>query len=168
MSQEETFDPRQFRDALGQFPTGVTVVTARGGNGEKLGMTVSSFNSVSLSPPLILWSIDKNSLSFDAFTSAASFAIHVLAADQSELSRRFANRGTDKFAGLANSVGLRGDPILDGYAACFECDTTATHDAGDHVIIIGRVLAFTTREKAPLIFHRGRYAEISDSLASHL
>lgn len=161
MEAVQNFDHRDFRDALAQFPTGVTVVTTSGPNNEKVGMTVSSFNSVSLTPPLILWSIDKGSYGFEAFTRASSFAIHVLAADQSELSRRFASRGADKFKGLASSKGVHGDPILEDFAACFQCESAAAHDAGDHVIIVGKVVAVTNQDKEPLIFHRGRYAEIS-------
>ena len=154
-------DTRTFRNVLGQFPTGVTVVTALNNRGEKLGITVSSFNSVSLTPPLILWSIDKNNFSFTDYTTASHFAVHVLASDQIEVSNCFAAKGTDKFANCDIRDGIAGIPLLHDYAACFQCETSATHDAGDHVIIVGKVLAFDSNERDPLVFHRGTYAVIA-------
>lgn len=161
MAELNTIDPKDFRNALGQFPTGVTIVTTLDANGEKVGMTASSFNSVSLTPPLILWSIDKGAFSYHTFANTSHFAVHVLHTDQDKLSTQFACRGADKFAGIDTNVGVVGSPILPDYAACFQCEMWASHDAGDHLIIIGKVVEFDKRDTAPLIFHRGQYAKIA-------
>jgi 3-hydroxy-9,10-secoandrosta-1,3,5(10)-triene-9,17-dione monooxygenase reductase component len=153
-------DPqRAFRDALGAFATGVTIATTRDGCGEPVGVTASSFNSVSLDPPLILWSLAKNSLSHQSFAESGHFAVHVLAASQEPLSNRFARRGDDKFAGLAWRTGALGSPILDDYAALFECRTRHQYEGGDHIILVGEVVAHDARDEPPLLFHAGRYAE---------
>ena len=154
-------DTREFRNALGQFPTGVTIVTTLSGSGEKVGMTASSFNSVSLTPPLVLWSIDKGSYSYETFANTDHFAIHVLGASQDDLSSQFARRGIDKFEGIDTREGVVGSPILPEFAACFQCKTSARHDAGDHLILVGEVLDFESHNKEPLLFHNGRYAEIA-------
>jgi 3-hydroxy-9,10-secoandrosta-1,3,5(10)-triene-9,17-dione monooxygenase reductase component len=151
-------DPRAFRNALGAFTTGVTVVTTRDGGGRDVGLTVNSFNSVSLDPPLVLWSLARNSASLPAFLAAEHFAVHILAADQEPLSNRFAQRGADKFAGLALERGAGGVPLLPGCAARFACRTAFRHEGGDHEIFVGEVLAFEAFERAPLVFHKGGYA----------
>jgi flavin reductase (DIM6/NTAB) family NADH-FMN oxidoreductase RutF len=151
-------DPRQFRDALGHFATGVTVVTTRDTEGQAVGVTVNSFSSLSLDPPLILWSLAKKSYSLAAFETHPTFAVHVLASDQQELSNRFARAGTDKFAGIEPKEGFGGSPLLPGCAAVFECSTEFRYDGGDHVILVGRVQRFSTAERPPLLFYRGRYA----------
>ncbi|BAL24182.1 flavin reductase family protein [Azoarcus sp. KH32C] len=151
-------DPRQFRDALGHFATGVTVVTTIDAEGQPVGVTVNSFSSLSLDPPLILWSLAKKSYSLAAFEAHPAFAVHVLASDQQHLSDRFARAGTDKFAGLTPGEGFAGVPVLDGCAAAFQCSTEFRYDGGDHLILVGRVQRFTTRERPPLLFYRGRYA----------
>jgi 3-hydroxy-9,10-secoandrosta-1,3,5(10)-triene-9,17-dione monooxygenase reductase component len=152
------FDTRAFRNALGAFATGVTVVTTRSSAGEQIGLTASSFNSVSLKPPLVLWSLARDAQSFPTFSQATHWAVHVLAADQEHLSRRFANRGTDKFAGLDVTCGLGQVPLLIGCKARFQCRTTFQYDGGDHVIFVGEVLDFTLSDTPPLVFHGGRYA----------
>jgi 3-hydroxy-9,10-secoandrosta-1,3,5(10)-triene-9,17-dione monooxygenase reductase component len=152
------FDARAFRNALGAFATGVTVVTTRNATGEPVGVTASSFNSVSLQPPLVLWSLARDSQSFAAFSEASHWAVHVLAADQEALSRRFAARGTDKFAQLELGSGSGGVPLLQGCKACFQCRTTFQYDGGDHVIFVGEVLTFDLSDTPPLVFHGGRYA----------
>jgi len=150
-------DLAEFRRALSCFATGVAVVTTLDQNGERVGMTISSFNSVSLDPPLVLWSIANNSYSYDAFMNAEYFAVNVLTMDQQNLSAQFATKGIDKFEGLDCREGLHGAPILPEYAACFECCTEHRYAGGDHQIIVGRVLRLEDRESDPLIFYRGRF-----------
>ena len=153
-------DPRQaFRAALGAFATGVTIATTRDGAGDPVGVTASSFNSVSLDPPLVLWSLSRASLSRAAFEASGHFAVHVLAASQQALSDAFARSGADKFAAVEWSEGLLGSPILSRYAALFQCRTRHQYDGGDHVIIVGEVVGFDARDEPPLLFHHGRYAE---------
>lgn len=152
-------DSRAFRNALGQFATGVTIVTARSAVGEHVGATVSSFNAVSLDPPMVLWSLDKNAKSRAAFESSTHFAVHVLTLEQRELAERFAKRGVDKFEGLQCPPGLGQVPLLEGCAACFECVTRHTYDGGDHLIFVGEVERFEHAAAAPLLFHGGSFAQ---------
>lgn len=152
------FDSTEFRRALGSFATGVTVITTRAPDGTPLGMTVSSFNSVSLEPPLVLWSLANSSLSLPAFRAAEHWIVHVLGTDQESLSGRFARRGEDKFAGLDFDAGVGGAPLLRGCSARFQCRTAFQYEGGDHVIFVGEVLAFDREDHAPLVFHGGRYA----------
>ncbi|MGE0384185.1 MAG: flavin reductase [Gammaproteobacteria bacterium] len=158
MNATQKFDSRPFRDALGAFTTGVTIVTTRDADGRDIGLTANSFNSVSLDPPLVLWSLAKSSLSLAAFKTAEYFAVHVLAADQERVSNLFATRGADKFAGLAIERGHGGVPLLDGCAARFECRTAFQYDGGDHEIFVGEVIAFNHYQRPPLVFQAGRYA----------
>lgn len=155
--QQVNVDIREFRNALGSFATGVTVVTTRDADGVDIGLTANSFNSVSLDPPMVLWSLSKTSFSLPAFLKAQCFAVHILAADQQVLSEKFAKRGADKFAGLKIERGEGGVPLLDGCAARFECRMAFRHDGGDHEILVGEVLRFAHFDRAPLIFHGGRY-----------
>ena len=154
---ELSFEPAAFRKALGSFATGVTVVTTCA-NGERFGVTANSFSSVSLNPPLVLWSLAKSSSSLAAFSSASGFAVHILASDQQALSNRFAMRGVDKFADVPLESGSDGIPLLVGCAARFECRTTYQYEGGDHIIFVGQVHAFGHGDKDPLVFHAGRYA----------
>lgn len=149
---------REFRDALGSFATGVTIATTLAGDGEPVGVTASSFNSVSLDPPLVLWSLAKNSLSREAFSSSGHFAVHVLAASQRELSDRFARSGSDKFEGVEWLRGALGSPVFPEFAARFECRTRHEYEGGDHIILVGEVVEFEARPVAPLLFLAGRYA----------
>lgn len=158
MTQSTAFDPKAFRQALGSFATGVTIITTRAADGTPLGLTASSFNSVSLEPPLVLWSLANNAMSFEHFRDAGHWAVHVLTADQEALSGRFARRGEDKFAGIDIEEGAGGVPLLKDCAARFQCRTASTYQGGDHLIFIGEVLAFDQSETAPLVFHGGRYA----------
>lgn len=151
-------DSREFRDALGCFPTGVAVVTAPDGAGGFVGVTANSFNSVSLDPPLVLWSLAKTALSHEAFVAAGWFAINILCSAQVELSQRFASRGTDKFAGVEFSRGLGGVALLPGCSARFQCRTFAIYEGGDHEIFVGEVVDFDYSGRPPLVFHRGAYA----------
>jgi len=150
-------DPKQFRSALGTFATGVTIVTTRDRSGTDIGLTVNSFSSVSLDPPMVLWSLAKKSQSRQAFIDAGCFAVHILAADQSELATRFASP-VDRFAGLALERGEHGLPLLDGCAARFQCRTVSRYEGGDHDIFIGEVISYEHFERPALVFHAGRYA----------
>lgn len=158
MTDPTPFDTRAFRSALGAFATGVTIVTARLDNGETAGVTANSFNSVSLNPPMILWSLDKSSRSLRIFESADYWAVHILAADQEALSNRFAKSGQDKFAGLELETGVGGTPLLTGCACRLQCRTAFKYEGGDHVIFLGEVVAFDRNDLPCLVFHGGRYA----------
>ncbi|GAB2486228.1 flavin reductase family protein [Comamonas humi] len=152
------FDSREFRDALGRFATGVAVVTAISPAGEPLGLTISSFNSVSLTPPLVLWSLMQTSASLPAFRAVSHFAVNVLSAEQQPLAEQFARRGADRWAGVVHAPGPSGTPLLDGAIATFECRSHSHLDAGDHVIFLGEVLHCTHRTGVPpLLYHGGRF-----------
>jgi 3-hydroxy-9,10-secoandrosta-1,3,5(10)-triene-9,17-dione monooxygenase reductase component len=153
-----SFDAKEFRRALGSFATGVTIITTRAQDGTPLGLTVNSFNSVSLNPPLVLWSLENASLSLEAFRSAPHWAVHVLASDQEELSGRFARRGVAKFSGLSVEQGIGGVPLLTGCTARFECRNAFQYEGGDHVIFVGEVQKFDRTDAPPLVFHGGKYA----------
>jgi flavin reductase (DIM6/NTAB) family NADH-FMN oxidoreductase RutF len=155
-----SLDAREFRDAMGCFATGITVVTARSENGENVGCTANSFSSVSLDPPLVLWAIAKNANSYDAFIAASHFAIHVLHAGQEDMSRLFATKDIDKFTEISWTESSSGVPLLDEYSVRFECTTEHLYDGGDHVIIVGRVHAMDNPDAEPLGFYRGKYAKI--------
>jgi 3-hydroxy-9,10-secoandrosta-1,3,5(10)-triene-9,17-dione monooxygenase reductase component len=150
---------KEFRHALGSFATGVTIATTKDSDGNPVGVTASSFNSVSLDPPLVLWSLAKSSLSRAAFCESGHFAIHVLAASQEELSNRFARSGEDKFGDVRWSDGQLGSPVFDQHAALFQCKTRHQYEGGDHLILVGEVVDYEARDEAPLLFHAGRYAE---------
>ncbi|MEK9899890.1 MAG: flavin reductase family protein [Rhodospirillaceae bacterium] len=158
---EAPFDSREFRNALGNFATGVTIVTAKGDKGELVGITASSFNSVSLEPPLILWSLDRNSTSLQTIEAASHFCVHILSDAQSDECIAFAKSGADKFAELDCGEGLGGAPLIDGCLARFECRNVVHHDGGDHVIIVGEVERFETREGNPLVFFRGKLSGLN-------
>lgn len=148
---------RDIRAALGRYATGVTVVTAIGQRGP-VGMTANSFTSVSLDPPLVLWCPARSSARFGAFAEAGHYAIHVLAADQLALCRRFARAGED-FDGLDAGTTPEGLPLLAGCLARFDCVAHAAHDGGDHAILVGRVLRTSMRVGEPLLFWGGRYGD---------
>ena len=150
------------RSAFGTYATGVTIVTTVDAGGMDVGMTANSFSSVSLEPPLLLWSLGRTATNFTAFNNADSFIVHVLAEHQRDLSNRFAQKGIDKFAGLRISRGLGGMPMLEGCAAYFECRTYARYDAGDHVIQLGEIVSFEhTTGAPPLLYHAGDYRQVS-------
>ncbi|MBK7004306.1 MAG: flavin reductase family protein [Burkholderiales bacterium] len=155
------FTASDFRKALGMFATGVTIVTARSAQGTLIGLTANSFNSVSLTPPLVLWSLARAAASLAAFSTGSHYAINILSAHQQPLARQFAQRGGDRFAGVAFTPGAGGAPLLDGAVATFECFNRSRYEEGDHVIFVGEVERCTHREGAsPLLFHGGRfYAE---------
>lgn len=154
-------DPAAFRRCLGQFATGVTVITASGPDGP-VGMTANSFSSVSLDPPMVLWSAKRQSPSFSAFEAATHFAINVLGSDQVAASKHFGKSGPDKFDGVAWTPGAGGAPILRGVVASFECRRIAAHPGGDHVIFVGEVERFARFDRDVLLFAQGRYAVASD------
>ena len=154
-------DSRSLRDALGEFATGVAVVTARSVDGAPVGVTINSFASVSLEPPLVLWSLGLSSPSRAVFETCSHYAVNILAADQVELSQRFSQSQEDRFAGLALKVGAGGTPLLSGCSAWFECRNEIRYPGGDHVILVGFVVNFRREPKAPLVFHGGRYRELA-------
>jgi len=163
-------DARKFRNALGKFPTGVVVVTARTQAGELIGMTMSSFNSVSLDPPLILFSIHRRALSFAAWQSVSHYAVNVLNEDQEQVSNQFARASGNKWEGLTTLTGRNGAPMLPNAAVVFECENYARYDGGDHEIFVGRVEAlhehaFTDRR--PLVFFEGRYRQLASAAGAH-
>lgn len=160
-TDESQVDSSELRRALSCFATGVAIATTLDEHRERVGMTISSFSSVSLDPPLVLWSIAYDAHGYDAFINAEHFAVNVLAKGQEQLSERFATRGADKFEGLACREGRYGCcPILPDYAAFFECRTEYRYDGGDHKIIVGRVLCFDERESEPLIRYRSNFLRV--------
>lgn len=154
------FDTRAFRRALGNFATGVTVVTAAAADGRTVGVTANSFNSVSLDPPLILWSLDKRSSSHEVFELASHFAVNILAADQIDLSNNFARPKDDRFAGIDHQPGEGGAPVLADCSARFHCEKFQQVDGGDHWIMIGKVVQFDDFGRSPLLYHQGAYSMV--------
>jgi flavin reductase (DIM6/NTAB) family NADH-FMN oxidoreductase RutF/DNA-binding MarR family transcriptional regulator len=161
----EVGDPRVeidgFRRSLSEFATGVTVITASV-NGERFGLTSNSFASVSLEPPLVLWSIRRESTSFAAFANCSHFAVNILADDQIELSQRFARSGPDKFRELECHAGEGAAPLFPRVAATFECVNHQAYDGGDHLILVGEVVRYCRYDRQPLLFVKGRYAVSAD------
>jgi flavin reductase (DIM6/NTAB) family NADH-FMN oxidoreductase RutF len=157
-------DSRALRTALGQFATGITVVTTRAADASFVGLTVNSFSALSLEPPLILWSLRCNSPSLPVFESAERFVVNVLAEAQVEVSRRFALPIADKFDGVAHAENAWGQPLIHGAAAWFECRTVSRQKAGDHHLFIAEVERFTLSEAAPLLFHAGGYFALGSRL----
>lgn len=152
-----TLDQQEFRSVLGTFATGVTVITCRNAAGHAAAMTVNSFASLSLCPPLVLWSIEKTSDQFDAFAEATHYAVNILSESQQEISNHFATPGTDKFAGIDHTSGHQDLPLLPDCCGVIECKISERYDGGDHIILIGHVLATQKTNKKPLIFHGGQY-----------
>jgi flavin reductase (DIM6/NTAB) family NADH-FMN oxidoreductase RutF len=157
VSNEVEFDARDLRRAFGNFATGVTIVTTLDANGNPCGFTANSFTSVSIDPPLLLVNIAKSAFGCDAFTGSSGFAVNILARDQRDLSNRFAAAGTDKFADQAWSSAVTGSPIIDDVVAWFDCEHFEQVDAGDHIILLGRVMQYSYNTHAPLGFCRGAY-----------
>lgn len=170
LADEMTFHPttaeaRALREALGRFATGVTVVTTLGEQGP-LGMTANSFSSVSLEPPLVLWSPARSSSRHATFVDAQHWSVHVLGSEQLETCLRF-TRGGQQFAGLDHALNPEGVPVIPGVAARFDCATHAVHEAGDHSLMIGRVLRVTVAGPGdhPLVFAAGRFGQFVPSEA---
>lgn len=157
------FDIREFRNALGSFATGVCIITTRRADGKREGLTCNSFASVSLNPPMVLWSLARTAQSAPTFRDAAFFAVNVLAADQQDLSTHFARPAEDKFAAYeADFVdGIGGVPLLDGVCARFECRNQFQNYGGDHIVFIGGVERFELFDRVPLAFHRGKYGVVT-------
>ena len=158
---DQEFDTLSFRNALGNFATGVTVITAKSEDGTLAGVTANSFNSVSLDPPLVLWSLDRSSPSLQIMENASHFCVHVLADGQGDLCMKFAKSGDDKFTGVEFAEGLGGAPVFEGCLAHFECRNMVHHEGGDHVIIVGEVERFETADGDPLIFFRGQLGDLA-------
>lgn len=155
----EAFDPLRLRRALGSFGTGVTVVSTLALGARPVGVTANSFSSVSLDPPIVLWSLNRRSPSLPAFDDCGRFVVNVLALDQVAVSRRFATSQSDKFDGVVHRRGLAGLPVLDGCAATFECRTEQRLEVGDHILFLGRVEAFDNPRGAGLLYCQGRYSQ---------
>lgn len=145
-----------FRKTLGCFATGVAVITTTSATGQPIGVTVNSFSSVSLEPPLVLWSLARKAWSLEAFQSSRGFAVNILASDQEAICRNFSRNVEDRFADIAWTRGLDGLPLITGAVATLQCQHWARYDGGDHEIFVGEVLDCTNAEREPLIFHRGR------------
>ena len=158
MDTPQHFDPKDFRQALGMFATGVTIVTTRAGDGSPVGVTANSFNSVSIDPPLVLWSLAKNARSLDAFTGGEHWNVHILSQEQEALSNLFARAGEDKFGQQQLEPGVSDAPLLPGCSARFQCKTMFQYDGGDHIIFVGQVLSYDRTQRLPLLYVTGQYA----------
>jgi flavin reductase (DIM6/NTAB) family NADH-FMN oxidoreductase RutF len=156
----QAFDARQFRDALGEFATGVAIICARTTDGRYVGLTANSFNSVSLEPPLVLWSLARRSASLPAFEAAERYCVNVLSMDQTELARRFSRPHKDRFAGVGFRMGWADAPLIDGCVAWFECRHHARHRAGDHMVFIGEVTTCERAKGRGLVFHHGQFGSV--------
>jgi flavin reductase (DIM6/NTAB) family NADH-FMN oxidoreductase RutF len=160
-----SFTPREFRDALGLFPTCVAIVTAVDAEGEPAGITVNSFTSVSLEPPLILVSIARTSRSFDLFNTVGHFAVNLLRDEQRHISTAFASPTADRFGSVRHRAGHGNAPLIESHLVAFECETYARHDGGDHVLLLGRVVRLNVDPQLPpkpLLYFRGQYRELSE------
>ncbi|MCL6599478.1 MAG: flavin reductase family protein [Alicyclobacillus macrosporangiidus] len=156
-------DSRTFRNIAGTFATGVTVVTTRRADGRPVGMTVNSFTSLSLNPPLVLVTIAKNASLFDDFVGAEGFVVNILSAAQEWVSRQFAAKGVDRFAGVDFSKGITGLPVLAEVLGYFECETVQRYEGGDHVILVGEVQHGDFTAGRPLLFFMGKYEQLADA-----
>lgn len=153
---------RLLRSAFGMYATGVTIITTVDLAGDDVGMTANSFSSVSLEPPLLLWSLARTATNFSAFMSAGHFVVHVLGEHQRGLSDRFAQKNEYRYAGLNVGRGIEGMPLLEDCAAYFQCRSYARHDAGDHIIQLGEVVAFEHNGGVrPLLYHGGNYTSVA-------
>lgn len=160
VQKHSEIDQKAFRRALGNFATGVTIITTRASDGTNIGVTASSFNSLSMDPPLVLWSCIKDSPSCVVFETATHFAVNILASDQMEMSNHFARQQDDKFNGVEWHEGIGGAPIFPNCAGRFQCEAYDKFDGGDHWIFVGRVLAFDDFGRSPLCFHQGSYSMV--------
>src|ERR1700704_2200533 len=156
-SGSSLIDPRAFRHALGTYGTGVTVITAAGTDGKPYGLTCNSFASVSLNPPLVLWSLGMFSQGLSIFQNASHFAVNVLGASQRDLATKFAKASEDKFAGVEWTPGLGNAPVLADSVANFQCRAANRYYGGDHIIFLGAVEAYAYNRQEPLLFARGGF-----------
>jgi flavin reductase (DIM6/NTAB) family NADH-FMN oxidoreductase RutF len=157
---------QKLRQALGAFPTGVTVVTAHTPSGQRSGVTVNSFSSVSLDPPLVLWCLSRTAPSRASFLDATHFAVHVLSQEQEHLARRFCAPVRNRFEGLDLLEGAGGAPIFSGVSALFECHRRHVYEGGDHIIFVGEVLRYHHSVHPPLVFHESRYGALQETVTS--
>lgn len=164
MTNPTLFSTLELRQTLGKFATGITVITVIDNDGKLWGLTVNSFNSVSLDPPLILWSLALETLGFVTFRDAKRFAVNILAEDQIAVSERFASCEPNKFVGIEVTQGLGGVPLLNGCGAVLECQREAAYPGGDHIILLGRVERLHRNPRPPLVFYESRYAKVGDTL----
>ena len=154
----QAMNTNAFRAALGMFATGVTIVTVRTASGDLVGLTANSFNSVSLTPPLVLWSLGKSAASMAAFSAGTHYAINILGAEQKDLAERFASKGIDRWQGVAHTLGEHGAPLITGAVASFECLNRSQYDEGDHVVFVGEVQRCQHSAGAsPLLYHGGKF-----------
>lgn len=164
MTNPIPFSNQELRQTLGKFATGITVISVTDDDGKFWGLTVNSFNSVSLDPPLILWSLALETVGFVTFRDAKRFAVNILAEDQIAVSERFASCELNKFIGISVTAGLGGVPLLDGCAATLECQREAAYPGGDHIILLGRVERLQCAPRPPLIFYESRYIKAGHTL----
>ena len=161
-----SFDKRDLRNALGSFGTGVTVVTSGTKQSRLVGVTANSFSSVSLEPPIVLWSLVSTSPSLEVFDQSGRFVINVLALHQIDLSKQFSKTLADKFAGVEFKEGLDGLPVIQNCVATFECKTIQRTVVGDHVLFLGQVENYVYEGKTPLLFCQGQYVQVAEALQS--
>ena len=162
-----TWDTRELRNALGSFGTGVTVVTSGNAQSRLVGVTANSFSSVSLEPPIVLWSLVSTSPSLEVFDESGRFVINVLALQQIDLSKQFSRPLEDKFAGVDYSIGLGGLPVIHNCVATFECKTIQRMVVGDHVLFLGQVENYFFEKKTPLLFYQGNYMQVAEALRNN-
>ena len=158
----DQFDSRELRNVLGCFGTGVTVVTTLTDAGERVGLTANSFSSVSLDPPIVLWSLGKKSQNLSVFQDSGRFVVNVLGADQLHLSNQFAKPVADRFAGVKHGEGLGGLPVLHDCAANIECETLSAQEVGDHILFLGKIVRYSYLKKDTLLFCNGAYAKATE------
>lgn len=161
-SAPEAVPEMELRQVLGAYPTGVTVITTRDESADPVGMTANSFSSVSLDPPLILWSVRRSAMGFQVYEKAKYFGVNILSKDQTHISNLFARPGADKFASVETMDGAGGVPLIAGATAQLQCRTWNKYDGGDHLIILGEVLAFQRQGGVPLVFANGRYDKLAE------
>lgn len=158
----ESLDARSLRTLLGNYPTGVAIVTTRAGDGRPVGLTINSFASVSLDPALILWSLANKSSNYDVFRNCGHFAIHFLAAHEQTLAKRFATPSiADKFAEVDYKNSQQGVPLLESAMTTLLCEQSTCTNAGDHLVLIGKIIKAWSRPEQPLVFHQGRFVELA-------
>ncbi|SER86626.1 flavin reductase family protein [Psychrobacillus sp. OK032] len=156
----QPMDDRAFRDIVGNFCTGVTIITTMNGDLQPIGFTANSFSSLSLNPKLVLFSIDKNASTYKDFMNTEHFAVNILSTNQLDLSKQFSKRGINRFEGVNFTKDVTGSPILNGSLAYLDCKITNFYEGGDHTIVIGEVLSADAREEKPLAFFQGKYIDI--------
>ena len=163
-AQTPNFSIPEFRQALGLFATGVTIITARALDGTLIGLTASSFNSVSLDPPLILWSLGLKARSLEQFKTCSHYAVNILSSEQSDLAMHFSRSDANRFDGVDFQIGQSGAPVIGGCLAGFECFNRSRYEEGDHIIFVGQVERFSAGAGEPLVYQNGRFASLADSI----